>query len=309
MHQNASVVFAESDLLLPSHREVFEYHDRCTICVVNARVVAQYAGTGLALSVNVPAMNIALLLLGPGSSITNEAMQLLAAANVVVGFSGGRGSPLAAAGDAVFLTTQSEYRPTEFMQAWARMWFNEAHRIKTGQRLLQLRDETILRLWPVIKEVAEAGYDPKQALPLGKTAGAVSSQELLGREGYRINHMYAYCAKKRGLPFKRDATSKDGFNEALTTGNYIAYGLAAVALNALGISFAFPLLHGKTRRGALVFDIADILKDAVVLPTVFATGLPADEYRKYLKRLLFEQKAVKLLINSIKLLLEVPVPK
>lgn len=28
-------------------------------------------------------------------------------------------------------------------------------------------------------------------------------------------------------------------------------------------------MHGKTRRGALVFDIADIVKDAIVLPLAF----------------------------------------
>ena len=28
-------------------------------------------------------------------------------------------------------------------------------------------------------------------------------------------------------------------------------------------------MHGKTRRGALVFDIADIIKDAIVLPLAF----------------------------------------
>ncbi|STX45386.1 CRISPR-associated endonuclease Cas1, subtype I-F/YPEST [Legionella gratiana] len=28
-------------------------------------------------------------------------------------------------------------------------------------------------------------------------------------------------------------------------------------------------MHGKTRRGALVFDVADLIKDALILPWAF----------------------------------------
>jgi CRISPR-associated protein Cas1 len=54
----------------------------------------------------------------------------------------------------------------------------------------------------------------------------------------------------------------------LNHGNYLAYGLAATTLWVLGISHSFAVMHGKTRRGALVFDVADLIKDAVVLPFV-----------------------------------------
>lgn len=36
-----------------------------------------------------------------------------------------------------------------------------------------------------------------------------------------------------------------------------------------GHSAWLAVMHGKTRRGALVFDIADIVKDAIVLPLAF----------------------------------------
>jgi hypothetical protein len=42
-----------------------------------------------------------------------------------------------------------------------------------------------------------------------------------------------------------------------------AYGLAATTLWVLGIPHGFALMHGKTRRGALVFDIADLIKDSL----------------------------------------------
>ena len=56
---------------------------------------------------------------------------------------------------------------------------------------------------------------------------------------------------------------------SLNHGNYLAYGLAATALWVLGIPHAFAVMHGKTRKGALVFDVADLIKDAVVLPLSF----------------------------------------
>jgi CRISPR-associated protein Cas1 len=31
-------------------------------------------------------------------------------------------------------------------------------------------------------------------------------------------------------------------------------------------------MHGKTRRGALVFDVADLVKDALILPWSFVFG-------------------------------------
>lgn len=34
----------------------------------------------------------------------------------------------------------------------------------------------------------------------------------------------------------------------------------------------FPVLHGDTRRGALVFDVADIIKDAFLLPVAFRSS-------------------------------------
>ena len=74
-------------------------------------------------------------------------------------------------------------------------------------------------------------------------------------------------------------------NGFLDHGNYIAYGYASVVLCGLGISFAMPVLHGKTRRGALVFDLADLIKDAWVMPLAFecaGEGTAAQQFRQRL---------------------------
>ena len=58
-------------------------------------------------------------------------------------------------------------------------------------------------------------------------------------------------------------------NIFLNHGNYLTYGLAATTLWVLGIPHGFAVMHGKTRREAQVFDVADLVKDTLVLPWSF----------------------------------------
>jgi CRISPR-associated protein Cas1 len=99
--------------------------------------------------------------------------------------------------------------------------------------------------------------------------------------------LYGILARGFRIDFQRNegaratATRGDIVNGLLDHGNYIAYGYSAVALCGLGISFALPLLHGKTRRGALVFDIADLVKDAHVMPLAFASAKSGERTRAF----------------------------
>ncbi|WP_235424670.1 type I-F CRISPR-associated endonuclease Cas1f [Chelonobacter oris] len=82
--------------------------------------------------------------------------------------------------------------------------------------------------------------------------------------------MYKFAAQAtRYGEFTRDREAGDRTNIFLNHGNYLAYGLAATTTWVLGIPHGFAVMHGKTRRGALVFDIADLIKDALVLPLAF----------------------------------------
>ena len=95
----------------------------------------------------------------------------------------------------------------------------------------------------------------------------------------------------------------DVCNGFLDHGNYIAYGYAAVVLCGLGISFAMPILHGKTRRGALVFDVADIIKDAYVMPLAFEcakTGQSQTSFRQKLIEVCQEADVLDFLFDFIK---------
>jgi CRISPR-associated protein Cas1 len=231
---------------------------------------------------NIPERNTAFLLLGKGSSLTDAAARKLADSNVVIGFCGSGGSPLFCATDMTFLTTQSEYRPTEYMQGWMRLWLDDAKRVEAARRMLKKRMEWTFTSWSGDAELLRRKAILDDGLLRWFEQGinkAVTTTDLLSLEGAWAKRLYAKLAEGfRLTDFKREEgkgghqSREDDVNGFLDHGNYIAYGYAAVTLNGLGISFALPLLHGKTRRGGLVFDVADLIKDAYVMPLAFTRG-------------------------------------
>ncbi|WP_139851753.1 type I-F CRISPR-associated endonuclease Cas1f [Acinetobacter pullicarnis] len=230
---------------------------------------------------NLPEKNTAFLLLGKGSSLTDAAARRLAESNVMVGFCGSGGSPLFSALDLTFLAPQSEYRPTEYMQTWMRAWLDEDARLLMAKILLSERIALVQRFWLKNPILIQHGITInavelqrfQQAIEL-----AINQTELLAAEGRWAKALYKQLAQGFNFEFKRNEgklshdSLADTANSYLDHGNYIAYGYAAVSLNGMGISFALPILHGKTRRGGLVFDLADLVKDAFVMPQAFISA-------------------------------------
>ena len=243
---------------------------------------------------NIPERNTAFLLLGKGTSITDAAMRRLAASQVVVGFCGSGGSPLLGAVDPVFLVPQSEYRPTQYMQMWSARWFQEEKRLELARHFLKERVRLAAEAWENNAHLARLGITIPEELRqrfFSELDSAEGTQELLLVEARWARQLYAELARGHGFPFKREegrrasSSLADICNGFLDHGNYIAYGYASVVLCGLGISFAMPVLHGKTRRGALVFDLADLIKDAWVMPLAFecaGEGTAAQQFRQRL---------------------------
>lgn len=228
---------------------------------------------------NIPHQNTSLLLLGKGTSITDSAIRMLADAGVMVGFTGSGASPMFSGVDAVFLPPQGEYRATEYMQSWMRLWLDDAKRLSVAKAFLIERMRWAEVSWAAMKVLGEKGIviDAAQSSRFeAAIAHSTNTQDLLSAEAVWVRGLYDKLKKGFKIEdFVRDEMSRsklsqrDVVNGFLTHGNYVAYGVAAVSLYALGISFALPILHGRTRRGALVFDVADLFKDATVLPLAF----------------------------------------
>lgn len=231
---------------------------------------------------NLPERNTVFVLLGKGSSVTDAAVRRLADAGVILGFCGSGGSPVFSMADLVFLSPQSEYRPTEYMQGWARIWFDEPARIAMARRFLHKRIEITEKSWhkdPDLKRRDIHVSDDMAGTFARSIESAPGTEKLLQSEAVWAKKLYRELAqgyklsrfsRKEGQPQAESA--EDRINSFIDHGNYIAYGYAAAVLYTLGISYAFPVLHGKTRRGGLVFDVADLIKDAFVLPLAFSMG-------------------------------------
>src|SRR5690625_7604244 len=92
------------------------------------------------------------------------------------------------------------------------------------------------------------------------------------------------------LTKRRTVTDPD--NRFLYHVNYLAYGLGATATWVLGLPHGLAVLHGKTRRGGLVFDAADLVKDAAILPQAFLSAMLGDAEHQ------FRQKCIEVLTRS-----------
>jgi CRISPR-associated protein Cas1 len=79
--------------------------------------------------------------------------------------------------------------------------------------------------------------------------------------------------------------------------------LAATTLWVLGIPHGFAVMHGKTRRGALVFDVADLVKDALILPWAFICakdGSTEQEFRQQCLQNFTQHKALDFMFETVK---------
>lgn len=236
---------------------------------------------------NIPIANTTVILLGSGTSITQAASRELSKAGVLFGFCGGEGSPLFSCSEydipILWMTPQNEYRPTEYLQKFTQIFFDDEKRLVTAKYFQKERAKITASLWikslfckNQIEDVCE-----QYISDIDKT---LSIQNILLTEGRFVKKFYSMAAENIGISFTRDKKDKveDGINLKLSHGNYLAYGHAAVCLWVLGIPHGLSILHGKTRRGALVFDVADIIKEAVVLRIAFSSfkeGLSMKEFR------------------------------
>ncbi|MDI5933525.1 type I-F CRISPR-associated endonuclease Cas1f [Halomonas kalidii] len=285
-----------SDLktILHSKRANLYYLQHCRVLVNGGRVEYVTDEGSQSRYWNIPIANTTSLLLGTGTSITQAAMRELAKAGVLVGFCGGGGTPLFAANevdvDVAWLTPQSEYRPTEYLQHWVRFWFDDEKRLEAARRFQLARLERIERQW-ADRAFKDTGFTVSpdnlhQALESHRSAIAKSpsTTDLLTLEARLTKALFKHAAQAVNYgDFTRAkrGSGTDPANRFLDHGNYLAYGLAATATWVLGIPHGLAVLHGKTRRGGLVFDVADLVKDAVILPQAFLSAMQGDEEQEF----------------------------
>lgn len=308
-----SVDISPSDVkaILHSKRANIYYLEKCRVMQKDGRVLYLTEGKNESQYWNIPIANTTVILLGTGTSLTQAAMRMLAGAGVLVGFCGGGGTPLFSGCEVEWLTPQSEYRPTEYVQGWLSFWFQENKRLAVAKAFQQARVGYLQRVWQRDKEMKnESFYCDDQPVEkalhtfVDKILSSPNVQELLTCEAQFTKQLYKYAANTTGMTgFSRERDAGDLANNFLNHGNYLAYGLAATTLWVLGIPHGFAVMHGKTRRGALVFDVADLVKDAIVLPWAFicAKGkMSEQDFRQICLQKFIEHRALDFMFEEVK---------
>jgi CRISP-associated protein Cas1 len=297
--------------ILHSKRANIFYLEKCRVMQKDGRVLYLTEEQHNKQYWNIPIANTTCILLGTGTSITQAAMRMLASAGVLVGFSGGGATPLISANEVEWLTPQSEYRPTKYVQGWLSFWFDSKKRLKVAKRFQQIRIEYLQSVWSRDKDLRAEGFGIDNADILEVLTGFTekiekysSVTELLTLEARLTKALYKIAANRtKQKDFIRDYERVDAANSFLNHGNYLAYGLAATTLWVLGIPHGFAVMHGKTRRGALVFDVADLVKDTLILPWAFICAnekASEQEFRQQCLLNFTEHKALEFMFNSVK---------
>ena len=289
--------FSPSDLktILHSKRANLYYLEHCRVLVNGGRVEYATERGKRSLYWNIPIANTTTLLLGTGTSITQASMRELAKSGVLVGFCGGGGTPLFSVNEmdveVAWLTPQSEYRPTEYLQHWVRFWFSDAQRLDAAKTFQRARLERIRQQWLGNRSLRESGFSVdagalESALEQSLQAidSVANNMHLLIEEARLSKLLFKLAARATGYgAFTRGqrGSGVDPANRFLDHGNYLAYGLAASATWVLGLPHGLAVLHGKTRRGGLVFDVADLVKDATIMPQAFIAAMRGDDERDF----------------------------
>ncbi|NWK79743.1 type I-F CRISPR-associated endonuclease Cas1f [Aquitalea sp. LB_tupeE] len=312
-----------SDLktILHSKRAHLYYLEHCRVLVNGGRLEYVTEQGKQSLYWNIPIANTTTLLLGTGTSITQAAMRELAKAGVMVGFCGGGGTPLFTAGEReleiAWQSPQSEYRPTEYLQYWVGFWFDEPKRLAAAKQLQQARLKRIHQQWTGNRQLREAGFvidenHLSEALQASAQAithamdhtGLLTEEARLSKLLFRLA---AQAASYGDFTRAKRGSGSDPANRFLDHGNYLAYGLGATATWVLGLPHGLAILHGKTRRGGLVFDAADLVKDAIILPQAFVSAMRGDDeqtFRQCCIEQLLRSEALDFMMDQLKTIAE-----
>lgn len=291
---SGSIVSSDLKTILHSRRANIYYLEKCRIQVNGGRVEYVTQEGNDSFYWNIPIANTTAVMLGMGTSVTQMAMREFARAGVMVGFCGTDGTPLYSANEAEpdvsWLSPQSEYRPTAYLQNWVSFWFDEEKRFQAAKHFQFIRLEQIEKHWLASRSAFTPDKSElKNLLERARLSmeAAADHTSLMLQEAHLTKALYKLVSQTVGYGSFTRAKRGGGIdlaNRFLDQGNYLAYGLAAVATWVTGIPHGLAVMHGKTRRGGLVFDVADLIKDALVMPQAFLAAIEGDDNMMFRQR-------------------------
>ena len=268
--------------LLVTDREGALYLERARIHVEGDRVVYRITDDEHRREYNIPHVNLAVLFIGQGTSISQSAMRLLGEEGVHLAVTGSGGTPL-------HMGALTTYTSTWHFREMLPVYLEPAKSLLAARSIMRDRTARMKKLggigsqkWLKVRDTS--GLTKICSRFEASLTSCTDIPQLLGFEGNFSKACYAEFSTMSGLSkthtFRREAGAGDSgergvdpirqVNRLIDHGNYLCYGMAGAALWALGIPPHMSVFHGKTRAGGLVFDLADSFKDALVLPVAFS---------------------------------------
>ena len=174
-------------------------------------------------TIRVPAASLVAVFLGPGTSVSHQAMCLLGECGTTAVWVGERGVRYYAHGRSLATST--------------RLLVEQAARVSSPQKRLGVAREMYCMRFS------------------GEDVDGLTMQQLRGREGARVREVYRENSRRTGVPWVRRTYNADDFedsdpiNQALSAAHAALYGIVHGVIVALGCS---PGLGNLTDRKSVV---------------------------------------------------------
>lgn len=193
-------------------------------------------------TIRVPAASLVAVFLGPGTSVSHQAMCLLGECGTTAVWVGERGVRYYAHGRSLATST--------------RLLVEQAARVSSPQKRLGVAREMYCMRFS------------------GEDVDGLTMQQLRGREGARVREVYRENSRRTGVPWVRRTYNADDFedsdpiNQALSAAHAALYGIVHGVIVALGCSPGLGFVHTGHER-SFVYDIADLYKAETTIPIAF----------------------------------------
>lgn len=207
-----------------------------------------------------PCAQVAVLMLGPGTSITHAAVMELAKFGCLLLWCGEQGVRFYSSG-------AGDTHSSRNLERQAMLWALPQERITIAKRMYYLRF---------------------QETPLE----SATLEVLRGMEGQRVQSGYKAAAERFGIVWKGRSydsmqwSASDVPNRALSVATTCLYGVCHAGIVSFGLSPALGFVH-VGRMMSFVYDVADFYKMEMAVPAAFAEAAlgPEDLERRVRVRL------------------------
>ena len=233
----------------------------------------------------IPFQSISMILLGPGSTVSHDALRLMAR----------HGTALVAVGeDGVRCYTAPPLMPdtSNIARRQMRAWSDDLGRITIARKMYALR--------------------------LGEVFPSQRLDALRGMEGARMRRTYRNLAQRYGITWqgrrydRANPLAADIPNQAINHASVAVTSAAVIAVMAVGAIPQLGFIHERS-GDAFALDIADLFRDAILLPAAFKSAGavmkdPSLDIERHTRRttgeMLRAEKVIAKMIDSIKVLFE-----